>query len=68
MVVSRPFGAESTLVAQGSPPPELLLAAVVGVRVNSSVGKGRDVFVAAGVSVGVSVGGRGVLVGIAAWV
>lgn len=44
------------------------MLAGVFVKVDSSVGRGTGVFVAAGVDVGVSVGGKGVLVGIAAWV
>lgn len=64
IVVSLPSGLPRTRVAQGSP---LVLAGVL-VSVDSSVGKGTEVFVAAGVDVGVSVGGRGVLVGIAACV
>jgi hypothetical protein len=46
----------------------LLTAAPVAVRVTSSVGRARGVSVAARVAVGVSVGGRGVAVGMAACV
>jgi hypothetical protein len=67
MIVSFPNGEPSTLL-QGSPPELLVVGAVVGARVISRVGRGNGVFVAAGVRVGASVGGRDVAVGIAAWV
>src|SRR5688572_18716341 len=75
MTVSFPRGDPSTLL-QGSPPPLPLVGAVVGASVAprvgtsvvSSVGNGKGVFVARGVCVGASVGGRGVFVGTAAWV
>jgi hypothetical protein len=73
MTVDLPSGAESTRVAHGSPPELLLTEAVVGeartaadVARVAEVGKGRGVSVGRGVCVGVSVGGRGVSVGIAA--
>jgi len=75
MTVSLPSGFESTRVAHGSvPPPEvellLLTAAVVGDATISveEVGRGSGVFVGRAVGAGVSVGGRGVAVGMAAWV
>jgi hypothetical protein len=72
MVVSLPSGAESTLVAHGSPPELLLLTdAVVGEEMTADVadvGKGNGVFVGKGVCVGGSVGGSGVAVGMAACV
>ena len=72
ITVDFPSGAESTLVAHGSPPELLLTDAVVGegrtadVANVAEVGKGNGVSVGKGVCVGVSVGGRGVLVGMAA--
>jgi hypothetical protein len=69
ITVSLPFSGASGLVAQGSTLPELLLAAApVAVNVTARVGKAKAVFVGRGVCVGVSVGGRGVSVGTAAWV
>ena len=72
MVVSLPSGAESTRVAQGSPPELLLLTdEVVGEEMTANVadvGKGRGVLVGKGVCVGGSVGGNSVAVGMAAWV
>ena len=76
IVVSLPGGSESTRVRQGSAPelpePELT-GAVVGAAAPvetvanvADVGKGNGVFVGRGVCVGVSVGGMGVSVGIAA--
>jgi hypothetical protein len=68
ITVSLPPGAERVLVEQGStvafPLPDT--AAVVGDT--SSVGRATGVSVGRGVVVGVSVGGKGVAVGIAAWV
>lgn len=55
-----------TLFIQGSPPPELSLGAAASVT--SEAGKGRNVLIGAGVSVGIAVGGSGVTVGMAAWV
>jgi len=49
-----------TRVAHGSPP------AGTDVNAGSKEGRGNGVFVGSGVRVGVSVGGRGVAVGIAA--
>ena len=73
ITVDLPSGAESTLVAHGSAPElSLLTDAVVGdarttaVAKVAEVGKGNGVSVGRGVWVGASVGGRGVLVGIAA--
>jgi hypothetical protein len=76
MTVSLPSGFESTLVAQGSVPPELeplllLTEAAVGDEMAATVaevGRGSDVLVGKGVCVGGSVGGNGVAVGMAAWV
>lgn len=65
ITVSLPFGDESSLVAQGSP---LGLLAGVEVRVASKVGNETAVFVGNGVGLAVSVGGKGVEVGIAACV
>lgn len=64
MIVSLPFGDESTLVAQGSPPAVL---AATGVKV-AWVGKDIGVFVGGNVGLAVSVGGKGVAVGTAACV
>lgn len=66
-LVGLPFGAEERiLLSQGSPPA----AAVGGADVNdtASVGTSSGVLVANGVCVGVSVGGNGVAVGMAACV
>jgi hypothetical protein len=68
IMVSLPLEGERTRVAHGSPPVLLPTGAVVDVRVTLSVGRGNGVSVGRGVWVGVSVGGRGVAVGIAAWV
>lgn len=73
MVVSLPSGAESTRVAHGSVLEELLLLteAVVGEEMTANVddvGRGSGVLVGNGVCVGGSVGGKGVEVGMAAWV
>lgn len=57
----------SVLVSHGSP-DALAAGADVDVNVTSSVGSGNGVFVDRGVCVGASVGGKGVAVGIAAWV
>ena len=68
MIVSLPLGdAARILVEQGSTP----LGAVVGgidVKVTSRVGSASGVSVGASVGDAVSVGGRGVFVGMAAWV
>jgi hypothetical protein len=66
ITVSLPCLGASTLVAHGSPPEPLLTGAVVDVRVMFKVGNGRGVSVGKGVCVGVSVGGKGVAVGMAA--
>jgi hypothetical protein len=72
ITVSLPLWGASGRVAQGSTLlPELLLAGAavdVNVTLTSSVGKAKGVFVGRGVCVGASVGGRAVLVGMAAWV
>ena len=63
-----PFGdQESTLVKHGSFPVAAVLAAT-GVKVDTvaDVGKVSGVFVGKGVWVGVSVGGNGVVLGMAA--
>jgi hypothetical protein len=67
IVVSLPFGEDDRiLVEQGS---TVFCGAVVGgadVNVVSNVGRASGVFVDEGVPVGVSVGGSGVAVGMAA--
>lgn len=65
ITVPLPLGAESNLVAQGSPPAVL---AAKGVTVTSKVGKETGVSVGCTVGLAVSVGGKGVDVGMAAWV
>jgi len=70
--VSFPVTFPGNGLLQGSP-PELLLAVVgavvkVGIMAAPSVGEGTGVSVGIGVGTGVSVGGTGVLVGIAACV
>jgi len=68
MTVSLPFSGLRILVAQGSLPELLLTGTVVEVSVTLSVGRAKAVSVGRGVSVGISVGGRGVTVGTAAMV
>ena len=66
--VGNHFGdPERILVAQGSP-PDVLVAIGAGEKLASSVGNGSGVFVGKSVWVGISVGGNGVAVGMAAWV
>jgi len=69
-VAGLPLGdQESTLVRHGSFPVAAVLAATgVKVAAVAEVGKVSGVFVGKGVCVGVSVGGNGVAVGMAAWV
>jgi hypothetical protein len=66
MIVSRPCGADSTLVAHGS----ALGSAVGGAEVGLIAGVGEEmgVSVKMGVAVRVAVGGSGVAVGMAACV
>ena len=68
IVVSRPLCGERGLVEQGSTVELPLTAAAVGEAGVARVGKDTGVMVGRGVWVGVSVGGRGVAVGTAAWV
>ena len=69
ITVSLPCLGARTRVAHGSPPPAFaLVGGKVDVNVTFRVGRGTGVSVGRGVSVGVSVGGRGVFVGMAAWV
>lgn len=66
MTVSRPRGADNTLVLQGS-----AFGFVVGgrgVELIAGVGEATGVSVNTGVNVKVAVGGSGVAVGMAAWV
>lgn len=67
MVVFLPLGDQESILVEQWSPPELLAGTAVKVG-SSRVGNEMGVSVGTGVGLGVSVGGRGVAVGIAAWV
>lgn len=66
MIVSRPRGADNTLVSQGSAFGSVVGGTGVGGVAN--VGEATGISVTTGVNVSVAVGGSGVAVGIAACV
>ena len=66
MVAGLPFGDQERILVKHGSPPAVLAATGVKVAGVDEVGNASGVFVGKGVWVGVSVGGGGVAVGIAA--